>query len=82
MSAPAGSRPRGILPRSYARSIALDWAEYVAVKRFADQRGLAVGAALRELARLGLAAEARRDPDGAYWGALILTGIAAPPTDR
>lgn len=57
-----GSRPRGSLGRPFERTVNLSVVEHVLIKRWADRRGLAIGAALRELAVTALAAEAPDDP--------------------
>ena len=56
-----GSRPRGPITRPYHRTVNLNWLEHVAISRWADRHGLAVGGAIRQLVRMGLAADALTD---------------------
>lgn len=74
-----GSRPRGPLPRSYARTVNFDWIEHVALTRWAQRHGLAVGGAIRELIRLGLILDAQSDPrtDSESLAALKLAELIA-----
>lgn len=71
-----GSRPRGSLTRPYARSINLSTVEFILIRRWADKRGLAVGAAIRQLAVIGLVADA---PEGerSDWDTASLESVFA-----
>lgn len=76
------SRPRGRFRRPYQRSVNLAVLELVLLQRFADREGLALGAAIRELAIRGLLFHADENPSADPFTRALANQYFGEPVDE